>query len=146
MTRTAHLKTIVALCVGAAAALTLAGCSAADGGKASAKPTASASSSAETVDYGKCIDGQLTVLASKAATGKAVQVADCASIAIVDVPKKGVTFAIGTTDKLVVEGSDITLSVESAKSIIIPGSRNTITHGGESTVEDLGSDNTVSRA
>ncbi|MBF4605097.1 DUF3060 domain-containing protein [Curtobacterium sp. VKM Ac-2884] len=143
MTPTAPLKALAVVCLGAAAALTLAGCSTADDDKASAKPSASAT--AETVDYGKCIDGQLTVLASQAAAGKTVEVADCASIAIVDAPKKGVTFTVGTTDKLVIEGSKLTVKVQSAKSIIVPGSGNSITHGGESAVEDLGSDNTVTK-
>lgn len=143
MNRTTIFKPI-ALGLGLIAALTLTGCSTHDDKAPTSKP--SASSTPETVDYGTCVDGQVTILASQAKADETVKVADCPSVAIVDSATKGATFEIGAVEKLVIEGAGTTVQVGSAESIIIPGSGNTVTYGGESQVQDLGSDNSVTAA
>ncbi|WIB60689.1 DUF3060 domain-containing protein [Curtobacterium sp. MCLR17_007] len=131
----------IALGLGVIAALTLTGCSTPDTPAPSSKP--SVSQTHESVDYGTCVDGQVTILASQAKADEAVEVAECPSVAIVGTAEQGAQFSVGAVEKLVVEGSGITVHAESAGSIVVPGSGNTVTHGGESQVEDLGSDNTV---
>lgn len=134
----------VALGLGLIAALTLTGCSSQDTSEPTTKP--SASSAPETVDYGTCVNDQVTILASQAKAGETVEVGACPSVAIVDSAKDGVVFKIGAVDKLVIEGSHITAQVESATSVVVPGSENTVTYGGQSQVEDIGAGNTVSAA
>jgi hypothetical protein len=138
------LKPLFALTVSAGLVAVLSGCTSHAPDGPTASPTPSASATADTVDYGVCVDDQVTVLASQAKAGEAVDVAKCASVSIVGTAEKGVRFELGAVDRLVVEGDGLTVHAESAGEVIVPGNRNTVTHGGDSKVEDLGADNTVS--
>jgi hypothetical protein len=137
-------KPFLALTVGAGLVAVLSGCTGHGPDRPTTSPTPSTSATAESVDYGKCVDGQLTILASQAKAGAAVDVAECDSVSIVGTAEEGVRFELGAVDRLVVEGDGLTVHAESAGEVIVPGNRNTVTHGGDSKVEDLGAGNTVS--
>lgn len=139
-----RLKPALALTVSAGLLALLGGCTSHDADGPTAGPTPTPTAAADTVDYGVCVDGQLTVLASQAEAGEAVDVADCASVSLVGTAEEGVSFELGAVDRLVVEGEGLTVHAESAGEVIVPGNSNTVTHGGASEVEDLGADNTIS--
>lgn len=134
--------TTVALALGLLSAITLAGCSGdAPNGDRTASPSPTAE--AAVVDYEKCTDGVRTVLASQAEAGSTVDIEACASVSIVGTPKEDVTFRVGATDHLVVEGSRLTIEAQSVTTLTVPGAENTISYEGQSKVEDLGEGNTV---
>ncbi|SFF44432.1 DUF3060 domain-containing protein [Curtobacterium sp. YR515] len=144
MNRTTATKTFLTAFGIAAAALVLTACSA-GGADPDASPTSTAAPKGVSVEYGKCIDGTLTVFANETKATGVVPVDPCASVAIVGTAESGVTYTVGKTDKLVVEGTGLTVSVESAGTIVVPGSNNTITHDGAAEVQDLGAGNTVTK-
>jgi len=96
------------------------------------------------VAYGVCEDGQLTLLADDAHEGETVRPVACPSVSVVGTATEGVVFAIGEVDRLVVEGSGLTVEVASAGTVLVPGSRDTVTCRSRSEVQDLGTDNRVS--
>ncbi|MDM7885756.1 hypothetical protein QUG92_11630 [Curtobacterium sp. RHCKG23] len=135
-------NTLVALSLGLALAATLTACSGAATNDKASKSTSPAPTRSPSTEYNVCKDGVARILASDLTADDEFSL-DCDRVSIVGAATPGSTIELGAVSKLVVEGDGVIVHAASAKEIIVPGSRNTITHGGESTVQDIGQDNTV---
>ena len=129
--------------VAATTILSLAACSSET--DAVPSPTVSSTATLQAAPVGSCDDGFMLV--DLGATDDDAPSLDTSSCDLVSIVGSTGTVVLDEVGTLVVEGSDVTISVQDVDSVQLAGDRNTVHHAGEApAVDDLGHDNTVSAA
>ncbi|MFJ2356473.1 DUF3060 domain-containing protein [Frigoribacterium sp. NPDC087798] len=124
--------------------LTLAACSSAET-DATPSPTVSSTASLDAAPVGSCDDGFMLV--DLGATDDDAPSLDTSSCDLVSIVGSTGTVVLDEVGTLVVEGSDVTVSVQDVGTVQLAGDRNTVHHAGEApAVDDQGQANTVTAA
>ena len=124
--------------------LTLAACSSAET-DATPSPTVSSTASLDAAPVGSCDDGFMLV--DLGATDDVAPSLDTSSCDLVSIVGSTGTVVLDEVSTLVVEGSDVTVSVHDGGTVQLAGDRNTVHHAGEApAVDDQGQANTVTAA
>ena len=124
--------------------LTLAACSSAET-DATPSPTVSSTASLDAAPVGSCDDGFMLV--DLGATDDVAPSLDTSSCDLVSIVGSTGTVVLDEVSTLVVEGSDVTVSVQDVGTVQLAGDRNTVHHAGEApAVDDQGQANTVTAA
>lgn len=124
--------------------LSLAACSSAET-DATPSPTVSSTASLDAAPVGSCDDGFMLV--DLGATDDDAPSLDTSSCDLVSIVGSTGTVVLDEVGTLVVEGSDVTVSVQDVGTVQLAGDRNTVHHAGEApAVDDQGQANSVSTA
>ena len=124
--------------------LSLAACSSAET-DATPSPTVSSTASLDAAPVGSCDDGFMLV--DLGATDDVAPSLDTSSCDLVSIVGSTGTVVLDEVGTLVVEGSDVTVSVQDVGTVQLAGDRNTVHHAGEApAVDDQGQANTVTAA
>ncbi|MGY3263172.1 hypothetical protein [Frigoribacterium sp. 2355] len=124
--------------------LPLAACSSAETDE-TPSPTTSSTATVDAAPVGSCDDGFMLVdLGTTDDDAPPLDTSSCDLVSIVGSTGTVVLDEVGT---LVIEGSDVTVSVQDIDTVQLAGDRNTIHHAGDApAVDDQGHDNTVTPA
>jgi len=124
--------------------LSLAACSSAET-DATPSPTVSGTASSEAAPVGSCDDGFMLV--DLGATDDDAPSLDASSCDLVSIVGSTGTVVLDEVGTLVVEGSDVTVSVQDVDTVQLAGDRNTVHHAGEApAIDDQGQANTITVA
>ncbi|NRD27877.1 DUF3060 domain-containing protein [Frigoribacterium sp. VKM Ac-2836] len=108
-------------------------------------PSPTASDTVDAATVGTCDDGFMLI--DLGSTDDAAPPLDTSSCDLVSIVGTSGTVVLDEVGTLVIEGTDVTVSVRDVESVQLAGDHDTVTHAGPApTVDDQGQDNTVTAA